>query len=267
MKFAILLLLGVVACGVPPAEVRAVKDQQYSMSLQKVADRQDRYHFQICRLAVDGEEQHCFNPFVVDGETAVEFSGQPDVKYLQIEGVTKKTTRYTAHAVLAGAIGALILVFVPKAVRYSFSQLFKISRAKTSKALRKPFKHEILEKRMIVEAKGQEWTEKMTKKEEKKDTILDSKWVKILASLFIVEGAFDAVEILYEQYKTLNQGLANGQWGDKELELVKVYPQLISDTQGEATVDDLSRLAETLRQHLGLAFSDAYLMEFAKTTN
>lgn len=265
MKLTLSLLLGVVACGAPPAEVRAVKDQRYSMSLQKVADRQDRYHFQICHLADSTTESRCFNPFIVDGEKAMEFEGTPDLKYLHIEGASKKTARYTAQTAVTVIIGALIVVLVPKSVRYAFAKLFKMG--KKSEKLDKAFKQEIVGNEIIDTAKGRPWSEETTKKAEKKFEMFSSKWVKILTSLFIVEGAFEAVDMLYELYKYLNQGLDKGQWGDRELELVKVYPQLLSDRQGEATVKDLSRLADTLRRHLGLAFSDAYLMEFAGTTN
>ena len=282
MKVTLLLLLGVVACGAPPAEVRAVKDQRYSMSLQKVATHQDRYHFQICRLADSSVERRCFNPFIVDGEKAMEFEGTPDLKYLHIEGASKKTARYAAQTVVTVGIGALILFFVPKSVRRCFVGLFEMGKGSskqvgkgsskqiakdTPKQLDEAFEQEIREDRIVAIAKGQKYSEEMIDKERKKYRPFDSKWIKILTSWFIVEGAFEAVDMLYELYKYLNQGLAKGQWGDGELELVKVYPQLLSDASGEATVKDLSRLAETLRRHLGLAFSDAYLMEFVGTTN
>lgn len=267
MKFAIVLLLGVVACGGEPVtEVQAVKDRRYSISFQKIADHQDRYRFEICRLSDNLSGQHCFNPFVVDGGKAMEFSGKPDVKYLQIEGATKKSARYAVKTVATVGLGALILIFIPKAVRYSFVKLFKMSRV-NHKQLDEPFKQEVREQEIIDLAKGRRWSREQFEKKLEKYGIFGSKWVKILVSLFIVEGAIDAVDVFYDLYRDLDQGLAKGRWGDKELELFRVFPQLLSDTQGEATVEDLSRLVETLRQHLGLAFSDAYLIEFAATTN
>ena len=268
MKFSIVLLLVVVACGEPVTEVRAVKDQRYSMSLKKIADHRDRYQFEICRLVDNLSKQFCFNPFVVDGGKAMEFAGKPDVKYLQIEGATKKTARYAVKTVAIAGFGAFILVFVPKAVRYAFVELFKMSRKTADpKKVAKPFEQEVREGEIMALAKGQRWNKEQFKKKLERYGIFDSKLVKILVSLFIVEGAIDAVDILYDLYKDLDQGLAKGRWGDNELELFRVYPQLLSDTQGEATVGDLSRLVETLRQHLGLAFSDSYLIEFAATTN
>lgn len=265
--FTIMLVVGVVACGAPVAEVRAVKDQRYSMSLKKVADQQDRYHFQICRLGDRQWENPCFNPFVVDGEKELEFVGKPDAKYLQLKGVTKKSARYTVKVVATVILGAVALIFVPKTVRYSFNKLFEMGMESRGTQVAKAFRQDIRENEIISKAKGKPWTEEMIEKEKKKYRMFDSKWIKILTSLFIVEGAFEAVDILYDLYKDLDRGLANGQWGDKELELAKVYPQLLSDSDDEATVKDLTRIADTLRQHLGLAFSDAYLMEFAGTTN
>ena len=107
------------------------------------------------------------------------------------------------------------------------------------------------------------WKEINAKKlqERQKDfRIFATKPALFFTSLFIASGTIGMWHFSYTSWQDTNRQLAKWNWGQKELDLAEAYPFLTSSEPYR--VVSTKELLATLRQHLQLIYSEAYLREF-----
>ena len=199
---------------------------------------------------------HCFNPFYQKGggETAY-LVAVPAVGNLRDKGVAKKTLRYVTKTGLITAFGALALILIPKAGKMVLAALFSMKKNGDEVA-----KRAILYQSMLTKAKGKRVPEERLRKIRKNFKLLESRPMRFLVSLFVIDGVVMGWGFAYDGYNSLDTKLNEAEWGEKELNLARAYPYLGSAQVHR--VSDLQEILQVLRVHLDLVFSNEYLNEF-----
>ena len=272
-----------------------------SFTRTNLVESEAAYHFQLCRQqegattedmetdteGLETDEQACFNPFEDKDGNPVMFTAMPAADGLRTQGVGGKVLRYAVGTAAVLVFGALAFVLTPKAAHLAFTKMVKLHKTILSEEADDVIEHiakrstDKANKKAIKKASkkaAKETTKKAATKDENFDyekhytkaikdkmaalSIFKTKPALFFTSLFIVEGTIWAWKFSYDSWRDSNKQLAKWNWGQGELDLAAAYPFLASNNGDPYRVTNVKELLATLRQHLQLIYSAAYLREF-----